>query len=97
MRGNQKTNVKTANKRGTTVNYDPNHRPILWKSIGGQCLTVANVGAIDEGMNERHVMDFTMEEPWRVFRIMAEFVDGSREAVEFIKKHRPGPSSPAPH
>ncbi|MGD0016964.1 MAG: TIGR00730 family Rossman fold protein [Verrucomicrobiia bacterium] len=26
-------------------------------------------------MNER-VMDFTMEEPWRVFRIMAEFVDG---------------------
>ena len=57
---------------------------------------MASIGANDETVNE-NVMDFTMEEPWRVFRIMAEFVDGSREAVEFIKKRRPGPSSPAPH
>jgi hypothetical protein len=45
-------------------------------ALAAGVLTAAKVGANDEYMNERHVMDSMTEEPWRVFRIMAEFVDG---------------------
>ena len=46
--------------------------------MGRNCLTCAARKANNHSMNP-NVVDFTSQEPWRLFRIMAEFVDSFEE------------------